>query len=98
MNQVDHFLAALPDELFSCNSEGLISKGDAAIECSDLKNVLLLRLTPSAASRVTQLLQLAQQPLGDRKPSDALLKMKALARLPPATNSKARHVDLLQAL
>ena len=97
-NQADHVLAALPDELFPRISEWLISKGDSAIEYTDLKNFLLQSFTPSAASRVTQLLQLAKQPLGDQKPSDALLEMKALARLPPAADGTERQIDLLRAL
>lgn len=96
--QADHVLAALPDELFPRISEWLISKGDSAIGYSDLKNFLLQRFTPSPASRVTQLLQLAKQPLGDQRPSDALLEMKALARLPPAADGTVRQLDLLRAL
>lgn len=96
--QADHVLAALPDDLFPRISEWLISKGDAAIGYVDLKNFLLQRFTPSATSRVTQLLQLAKQPLGDQRPSDALLEMKSLARLPPAADGTVRQLDLLRAL
>ena len=96
--QADHVLAALPDELLPHISEWLISKGDQAIEYNDLKALLLQRFTPSAASRVTQLLHLAKQPLGDQRPSDALLEMKALARLPPAADGSERKLDLLRAL
>ena len=96
--QADHVLAALPDELFPRISEWLISKGDSAIGYNDLKNFLLQRFTPSATSRVTQLLQLAKQPFGDQRPSDALLEMKALARLPPSADGTVRQLDLLRAL
>jgi len=47
---------------------------------------------------VTQLLQLAKEPLGNQRPSNALLEMKALARLPPAADRTARRLDLLRAL
>lgn len=96
--QADHVLAVLPDEIFPKISEWLMSKGDTAIEYSDLKIYLLQRFSPSPASRVTQLLQLAKQPLGDQRPSDALLEMKALARLPPAADGSVKQVDLLRAL
>ena len=47
---------------------------------------------------MTQLLQLAKQPLGDQKPSDALLEIKVLARLLSAADGSARRLDLLRAL
>ncbi|MPC60642.1 hypothetical protein E2C01_054697 [Portunus trituberculatus] len=74
------------------------SKGDIAIEYSDLKTFLLQRFTLSAASRVTQLLQLSKQPLGDQRSSEALLEMKALARLPTVVNGSERKLDLLRAI
>lgn len=96
--QADHVLASLPDDLFPRISEWLLSKGDGAIEYCDLKNFLLQRFTPSPASRVSQLLHLSKQPLGDQRPSEALLEMKALARLPPAADGSERKLDLLRAL
>lgn len=96
--QADHVLASLPEELFPRISEWLASQGDEAIKYSDLKAYLLHRFTPSAAARVTQLLQLSRQPLGDQRPSEALLEMKALARLPPAPDGSERKLDLLRAL
>ncbi|MPC49667.1 IQ and AAA domain-containing protein 1-like [Portunus trituberculatus] len=39
--QADHFLVSLPDEVFPCISEWLISKGDTATEYGDLKTFLL---------------------------------------------------------
>ncbi|KAK8397537.1 hypothetical protein O3P69_004355 [Scylla paramamosain] len=95
---VDHILASLPEELYPCISERPISKGDTAIEYSDLKTFLLQCFTPSAASPVTQLLQLSKQPLCDQRPSKALFEMKALARLSPAADGSKRKLDLLQAL
>ena len=44
---------------------------------------------------MTQLLHLAKQ--GDQRPSDALLEMKALARLSPAADGSERKLDLLRA-
>lgn len=76
----------------------LTSKGDTAIEYKDQKTFRLWCFSPSAASRVTQLLQLFKNPLGDKKPSDALLEMKALAMLPPAADGSVRKLDLLRAL
>lgn len=97
-SKADHVLAALPDDLFPRIAEWLESKGDTAVKYEDLKAFLLQRFTPSPAQRTAQLLQLAKQPLGDQKPSEALLEMKALARLPPAPNGQTRTVDLLRAL
>ena len=57
-----------------------------------------MRRTLSPAARVTQLLQLAKQPLGDQKLSDALLEMRALAWLPPTVKREPRHINLLCAL
>ena len=96
--KADHVLAALPEELFPRISEWLFSKGDAAIQYDDLKTYLLQRFTPSATSRVTQLLQLAKQPLGDQRSSDALLEIKVLARLLSAADGSARRLDLPRAL
>lgn len=76
----------------------MFSRGDAAIEYGNLKTFLLQHFTPSAASRVTQLLQLAKQPLGDQRPSDAMLEMKALARFLPAADGSVKQLDLLRAL
>ena len=96
--RADHVLAALPDEIFPRISEWLECNGDDAIEYADLKAYLLQRFTPSPATRVTQLLQLAQQPLGDQKPSDAFREMRAMARLTPAADGTPRQLDLLRAL
>ncbi|XP_037775005.1 uncharacterized protein LOC119572076, partial [Penaeus monodon] len=55
----------------------VVSKGDTTINYDDLKS-FLQRFISSAAARVTQLLQLAKQALGDQRPYDALIEMKAL--------------------
>ena len=96
--RADYVLAALPEDIFTRIAEWLQSKGDAPVNYTDLKAFLLQRFTPSPAARVAQLLQLAKQPLGDQKPSDALLEMRALARLPPTDDGEPRHLDLLRAL
>ena len=97
-SRADHVLAALPDDLFPRLAEWLESKGDVAIQYDELKDYLLQRFTPSPAVRASQIFQLSRQPLGDQKPSDALLEMRSMARLTPASDGTPRHLDLLRAL
>lgn len=92
--QADHILSALPHEIFPQIYEWLISTDDRPIGYGVLKTFLLQRFSPSAASRVTQLLQLVKHTLGDQRSFDALLQMKALARPHPAADTSVRQLDL----
>ncbi|XP_066981058.1 uncharacterized protein [Macrobrachium rosenbergii] len=53
---------------------------------------------PSPAIRVQQIIDAAQQPLGDQCPSAALFEMRALACLPPAADGSPRSTDILKEL
>ena len=96
--QADYVLAALPDETFELIAEWLDSKGEEAIRYGELKEALLQRFTPSAAARANRILQLARQPFGDQRPSDALLEMRALTRMPSTDNQGNKTIDMLRAL
>ena len=96
--QADHVLAALPDALFPQMSEWLDTKGDDPIEYDDLKKFLLKKFSPTPEQRVKTIFDLSRQALGDQRPSDALIEMRALTRLNPNSNGTSCSLDLLRAL
>ena len=96
--QADHVLAAIPDTIFPQMSTWLDAKGDDAIEYQDLKAFLLQKFSPSAERRVQMILDLANQPLGDQRPSDALTEMRSLCRLPPDAAGVSANIDVLLAI
>ena len=95
--KVDHILEAVPEDVFPRISEWLTQKGDA-VTYSDLRNHLLRMYTPSAANRAATILRLSTQDLGDQRPSEALLDLQALVRLPPDEDGNTRTLDLLREL
>ena len=96
--QADHILAAIPDMIFTQMSTWLDTKGDDAIEYQDLKAFLLQKFSPSAERRVQMILDLSNQPLGDQRPSDALIEIRSLCRLPPDNTGASTKIDVLLAL
>ena len=79
--KADHVLAALPEEVFSQIASLLDTDED--LDYKTLKENLLDRFTPSAASRAAKIRSLSLQPLGEQKPSAAWTEIRALANLHP---------------
>ena len=79
--KADHVLAALPEEVFS--QIATLLDTDEDLDYKTLKQNLLDRFTPSAASRAAKIRSLSLQPLGEQKPSAAWTEIYALANLHP---------------
>ena len=94
----DHVLASIPDDLFPQVSQWLDEQGNNPIEYADVKAYLLEKFTPAPEDRVEKILDLANRPLGDQRPSDVLTEMRALCRLPPDANGDQKQIDILLAL
>ena len=96
--KADYVLAALPDDVFSLLAEWLDDLDDNPVQYPALKTRLLSEFVPSPEERAERLIHLTRQPLGDQRTSTAFREMKALIRLPPASNGTARKLDLLRIL
>ena len=79
--KTEYVLAALPEEVFSQIASLLDTDDD--LDYNTLKEFLLDRFTPSAASRAAKIRALSLQPLGEQKPSAAWTEIRALATLAP---------------
>ena len=96
--QADHVLAALPDAIFPQIAAWLDAHGTNAVKYEDLKAYLLKKFSLTPEQRVKSILSIAQQPLGDQRPSDALSELRSLARLPPDATGTPKSIDMLLAL
>ena len=79
--KADHVLAALPEDVFSKITSQLDDEN--AIDYNELKDLLLKKFIPSAASRAERIRQLSFEALGEQKATDAWIEMEALAKLSP---------------
>ena len=79
--KADHVLAALPEDVFSKITSQLDDEN--AIDYNELKDLLLKKFIPSAASRAEKIRQLSFEALGEQKATDAWVEMEALAKLSP---------------
>lgn len=96
--QADHVLAALSDGVFPQIAGWLDDHGSNPVRYEDLKSYLLQKFSLTPEQRVKNILLIAQQPLGDQRPSDALTELRSLARLPPAADGTSKSIDILLAL
>ena len=94
----DHVLAALPDSLLPQLTEWFDSFGTNPVKYEELKAYRLKKFTCTPEQRVKCILDLAQQPLGDQHPSDALTELRSLARLPPDASGDPKSLEILLAL
>ena len=92
----DYVLAALPQDIFLLISSWLLEQGDR-LEYDKVKRRLLQKFVATPEERVTKLLALSRQPLGDQRPSVAFQEMKALTKVPQEEGT-TQTLDLLRVL
>ena len=91
----DYVLEALPESVFRRLSSWLDDQGDT-IPYDDLKQQLLKEYSPLPSERARRVLEMPQQPLGDRTSRQVWNEIVSLCRLQildPATN-KYKEIDL----
>ena len=97
-SKADHVLAAIPDALFPQMAQWLNDHDNQTVKYDELKVFLLKKFSLTPEQRAKHIMEITKQPLGDQRPSAALVELRALARLPPNTTGRSTPIDMLLAL